>query len=215
MKKIWTLALLSVTSLLLVACSQDTQPKPLDLSDISYTPVVESENITVQGKTITIDNTLSLWDVLKDIALDKTQEEFDKIETTKLSELAGYTMIYSVPSLDTPVCTLQTKQIEAAATQEPWINFVIISHDTPFALARFCGANGIENIMTLSDSRRKDFAIQNGLYMNEYDLMARAIVIIDENLNVVYVDYADEVTEEVDLLNAFAYLEILKGNTAN
>lgn len=119
-------------------------------------------------------------------------------------------MIYSVPSLDTPVCTLQTKQIESAAKHRTDINFVIVSHDTPFALNRFCVNNDIANVLTLSDSRRKDFAQDNGLYMAEFDLMARAVLIIDPNLNVIYIDYADEVTSPVDLLNAFAALDELR-----
>ncbi|NCQ82560.1 hypothetical protein GW750_07390 [bacterium] len=84
-----------------------------------------------------------------------------------------------------------------------------MSHDTPFALKRFSTDNKIYNAKPLSDSRRKEFALSNGLYMNEYNLMARAIIIVDDNLEVLYVDYADEVTDAVDLLNAFAFLKEL------
>lgn len=116
-------------------------------------------------------------------------------------------MIYSIPSLDTPVCTMQTQQIETAATMFPDYNFVIVSHDTPFALDRFCTNKNITNVITLSDARDTSFARQNGLYMEEYRLMTRAIIIINEEQEVLYVDYADEATEAVDLINAFAYLK--------
>jgi thiol peroxidase len=123
-------------------------------------------------------------------------------------------MIYSVPSLDTPVCTLQTKQIEAASAAFPQHHFVIVSHDTPFALDRFCTDKNITNILTLSDARDTSFARQNGLYMEEYRLMTRAILIINQAGEVLYVDYADEVTGAVDLINAFAYLETQLPDTA-
>ena len=227
MKKLFILTIILSSTLIIIACGQDTginnsdkqdtgvnhsekDTYTLDLSDITYTPVQDEDTITVNDQPITIPNRIISWDTLDDIILDKPVEEFDKIDTMSLSDLTWYTMIYSVPSLDTPVCTLQTKQIEAAAKQFPEINFVIVSHDTPFALARFCLKNDITNVMTLSDSRRKEFAIENGLYMSEYDLMTRAILIVDDNLNVVYVDYADEVTGTVDLLNAFAVIKNLE-----
>ena len=178
----------------------------LNLDEAEYVEVVDPEVFTVNQEPITIDNRLSVGDVLVDIPLDQPVGEFDKIETLQLSELEWFTMIYSVPSLDTPVCTRQTKEIEEAWKQFPEYNFAIISHDTPFALKRFCGDEGITNILTLSDWRSKEFAQQNGLYMNEYDLMTRGIVIVNDDLEVVYVDYADEVTDEVDLINAFAFL---------
>ena len=79
----------------------------------------------------------------------------------------------------------------------------------PFALERFCWENGITNVVTLSDARTKQFAQENWLYMNEFDLMTRAVFIIDEQMEVLYIDYADEVTQDVDLLNAFAFLNNL------
>lgn len=199
--------LLGACTVAVVACQSQTPQATIDVSALEYTPVTQEQTITVNGEAITIDNMLTVGTQLQDIALDQPVGEFDKIETKKLSDLDGYTMIYSVPSLDTPVCTKQTKQIEAAGKQRPEANFVIVSHDTPFALERFCGAHDITNVLTLSDARDRSFARQNGLYMNEYDLMTRALVVIDDNLQVVYVDYADEVTSEVDLLNAFAYLQ--------
>ena len=213
MKKLLILlCAIAVTAVAMGCLPQDdnhsqTEMPPVDLSNVEYSPVQDPETFTVQGEAITIDQQISIGDTLVDVALDKPVEEFDKIQTMNLSELEGLTLIYSVPSLDTPVCTLQTKQIESAAKKLPNFNFVILSHDTPFALERFCGANGIDNILTLSDVRTKKFARQNGLYMNEYNLMTRALVIINNELEVLYVDYADEVTSPVDLFNAFAFLQ--------
>ncbi len=201
-----------LVSFFLVWCAPHSEKEvdyALDISSVVYNEIVDADNITVNGEVITIENRLLSWKLLADSILDRPIDVFDKIETIQLSSLTGYTMIYSVPSLDTPVCTLQTKQIEAAAKQLPWVNFVIISHDTPFALDRFCVNNEIANVLTLSDARRKKFAKENGLYMKEYDLMTRAVIIIDDDLQVIYVDYADEVTSPVDLLNAFGKLNTL------
>lgn len=205
-----------VLSVLVVWCTQPQAPEPeftLDLSNLTYSPIQDPQSITVNNTPITISNRLASWSRLQDLPLDKAVDVFDKIETIKLSDLSWYTLIYSVPSLDTPVCTLQTKQIEAAAKNRPNVNFVIISHDTPFALDRFCSRNDINNIVTLSDSRRKNFAKENGLYMQEYDLMTRAVMIVDDNLNVVYLEYAAEVTSPVDLLNALAALDTMTKST--
>ena len=210
MKNIILTSLVFGAVILLAGCGQQHHKDSefvLELGE--YAPITDAEVITVKGDAITIDNRVAVGSVLNDIALDQPVGEFDKIEQVSLSSLEGYTLIYSVPSLDTPVCTLQTKQIEAASEKYPEFNFVIVSHDTPFALERFCTDKNIENVLTLSDSRSKEFARQNGLYMSEYNLMTRAIVIVNDQLEVVYSDYADEVTDPVDLLNAFAYLETL------
>lgn len=181
----------------------------MDLSSLSYSEVVDPEVIMVNDTWVSIDNRLEIWDILSDIAVDKPTGTFDTIEKMQLSMLEWYTLMYSLPSLDTPVCSKQAKEIEFAWKYFETINFVTISHDMPFALERFCGDNNINNVLTLSDARTKQFAQENWLYMSEFDLMTRAVVIIDENLQVLYVDYADEVTQDVDLINAFAFLKNL------
>ena len=187
----------------------DNETFQIDLSTLVYKEVVDAEVITVNGESITIENAIEIWSILEDISLDKPTWTFDTIETIKLSNLEGYTMIYSIPSLDTPVCTKQTKQIEFAWKTFSSVNFVTISHDMPFALERFCGENNIDNVLTLSDARTKQFAQNNWLYMKEFGLMTRAVIIVDNEWEVVYIDYADEVTKDVDLLNAFAFLQTL------
>ena len=179
----------------------------LNLDQAVYVPVADPEILTVNDEPITISNRLEIGDIIEDLPLDRPIGEFDKIEQVQLSGLAWNILLYSVPSLDTPVCTRQTKEIEEAAKQFTDRSFVIVSHDTPFALKRFCGDENIINVLTLSDWRRKDFAKANGLYMEEYDLMMRAVIVLNSELEVLYIDYADEVTEPVDLINAFKFME--------
>lgn len=185
---------------------QTLQPFQFNISSTSYTEVVDPQVITVNNVWVTIDNRVEVWSTLSDIALDKPTGTFDTIEKMQLSELEWLTMIYSLPSLDTPVCTKQTREIEYAWKNFESVNFVTISHDMPFALKRFCGDNNIDNILTLSDARSKLFAQANWLYISEFDLMTRAAIVVNEQLEVLYVDYADEVTQDVDLVNAFAFL---------
>jgi len=87
------------------------------------------------------------------------------------------------------------------------VTFIVISNDTPFALQRFCAANKIENLQVMSDARTREFGKQNSLYMEDYGLLTRSIMIVDENNVIQYIEYADEVTSELDLLNALAFLK--------
>lgn len=181
-----------------------------------YTWVVDEQVINVNGTpTQLVGNKIRVWDTLKDIALDTIAEKFDQVGTSRISDYSGLKIIETVPSLDTPVCTLQTKQLESATEQFLDVQFIIISNDTPFALNRFCLTNNIKNVRTLSDARTREFSTQNGLFMPEYWLLARAIMIVDNSLEVLYIDYADEVTSELDILNALSYLKNIQSGSVN
>lgn len=183
---------------------------PLTIPEI-FVPASEKEGITVNGVSVELEGKrLTIGDSLNDIELDKKAPYFDVVTQTKISQFSGYKIIETVPSLDTPVCTFQTKQLESATKLFPEVEFLIVSNDTPFALERFCSANGIDNLTVLSDARTREFGKKNGLFLPQYGLLARSIMIIDENMKVVYIDYAEEVTQELDLQNALAYLQSLQ-----
>lgn len=177
----------------------------------THTPAVETPDITVNGQKVDLSGErLKMGDTLKDLELDMKAPYFDVVTKTQVSKFKGYKLIETVPSLDTPVCTFQTKQLEAATKLFPDIEFLIVSNDTPFALERFCSANGIDNLTVLSDARTREFGKQNGLYLPAYGLLTRSIMIVDENMKIVYIDYAEEVTKELNLENALAYLQSLQ-----
>jgi thiol peroxidase len=177
----------------------------LDLSD--YVIPVNSFPLTVNGQPIDLSaEPLQVGDVLEDVLLDKPAPTFDTVVSTRLSDFAGYTLIYALPSLDTPVCTRQTQELQVAAELFPDVNFVVISWDTPFALERFCIEKDITTVHTMSDARSREFGLKHGLFMLDYGLLARAVIIVNDDLEVVHVEYVSEVTDAVDLLNAFAYL---------
>lgn len=176
----------------------------------NYTVFEVPDSITVQGGGVNLAwELLMVWDVLEDVILDKRADYFDEVDSTRLSDYAWIKLIQTVPSLDTPVCTLQTKQLEAAAEKFSDTQFITISNDTPFALQRFCSANKIDNLVTLSDARTREFWQENSFLLPEYGLLTRAIMIVDESLEILYIEYAEEVTHELNLENALAFLQSL------
>ena len=82
-----------------------------------------------------------------------------------------------------------------------------VSMDLPFAQARWCGAAGVNNVVTVSDYKDKVFSKNYGAYINELGLLTRAVFVVDENNKVTYVEYLNEITEEPNYAKA---LEALK-----
>ncbi len=208
-------AILALGALLLLsACTDKVAEQGHEMSfeiPTEYTEIDNSGEITVNGEKAEISwEKLRVWDTLSDVILDTRADYFDQVSTTSLSDFSGYKLIETVPSLDTPVCTMQTKQLEFAASEFPNISFIVISNDTPFALQRFCAANSINNLEVLSDARTREFGTQNGLLLTDYSLLTRSIMIVDENNVIQYIQYANEVTSELDLMNALAFLNTLQ-----
>ena len=170
--------------------------------------VPKGEEITVDGKEVTIENKrIKVGDKLEDAELIAPVGEFNKMEKVRLSDDKGIKLIYTAPSLDTPVCSLQTKLLDEKAKEHSDVFFYSITDDLPFAMMRFCSDNGIANLKTLSDFQEHEFSSKNGFLMREYQLLTRAVIIVDENDIVQYVDYGKEVTEQLDINKAIEFLE--------
>ena len=108
-------------------------------------------------------------------------------------------VIASVPSLDTPVCDVQTRKFNEAAGNVSADTVVLtISMDLPFAQKRWCGAAGVEHVTTLSDHRDADFGQKYGVLIKELRLLARSIFIVDAGGVVRYVQLVNEVGDEPD-----------------
>jgi thiol peroxidase len=115
-----------------------------------------------------------------------------------------------VPSLDTDVCAISTKKFNDFAKANPNAQVLVISADLPFAQGRFCGANGVENVKTLSMMRSRNFAKDYGVLMQDGPLAgitARAVVVIDENDNVKYTQLVPEIAEEPNYEAAIAAMK--------
>jgi thiol peroxidase len=117
-----------------------------------------------------------------------------------LSTFAGKVKIISVtPSLDTPVCNLQATTFnEKARSLSADVVVINISMDLPFAIARFCAGQGIDNLRTLSDHRDASFGMAYGVLVKELRLLARSVFVIDKADVVRYIEVVAEMTHEPD-----------------
>lgn len=104
-------------------------------------------------------------------------------------------VITSFPSIDTPVCDLQVKEFNKRATRVSSDAVIVgISKDLPFAQKRFCDANAIHNVVTLSDYATSSFGINYGLLIKELNLLARGVLIVDKADTIRYIQVAKELT---------------------
>jgi len=129
-----------------------------------------------------------------------------------LSQFAGKRKVLNIfPSIDTGVCAASVRKFNELATEINDTVVLCISADLPFAQSRFCGAEGLSNVITLSTLRNPEFLKDYGVGIAEgalKGLAARAVVVIDENDKVIFSQLVNEITNEPDYASA---LEVLKG----
>ena len=117
-------------------------------------------------------------------------------------------IITTFPSLDTPVCDLQVKEFNKKALEfSSGIVVLGISKDLPFAQKRFCSENEIKNVSVLSDYKYSSFGINYGLLIKEMNLLARSMLIIDQNNIVRYTRIVDELSVPPDYADALKNLK--------
>ena len=126
-----------------------------------------------------------------------------------LADFAGRTKLISVvPSLDTPICELQTQRFHAEAARLPdSVAVLTVSMDLPFAQSRFCGAEGLENVVTLSTLRGREFLENYGVAIASgplAGLAARAVVVLDEQNRVIHSELVPEIKSEPNYATALA-----------
>lgn len=123
-----------------------------------------------------------------------------KLSEVSLSDFKGKRLILNIfPSIDTGVCATSVRKFNAWADKQENTVVLCVSKDLPFAAGRFCGAEGLENVITASDFRYNSFGNDYGVLMLEgvlQGLFARSVVAIDENGKVVYTELVPEITQE-------------------
>ncbi|MBO0613090.1 MAG: thiol peroxidase [Pseudomonadota bacterium] len=116
-----------------------------------------------------------------------------------LQDFAGKTVILNIyPSVDTGVCAASTRKFNEIASSNANVVVLCVSADLPFAHSRFCGAEGLENVVSLSDFRNKDFGSAYGVTITTgvlAGLMSRAIVVIKDG-KVAYTEQVPEIAQE-------------------
>lgn len=121
-------------------------------------------------------------------------------------------VISSVPSLDTPVCDMETRRFnKEAETLDPDISIITVSMDLPFAQKRWCGAAGVTRVQTFSDHQKGDFGKAWGVLIKELRLLARAVFIVDREGVVRYSQLVPEVGQEPNYDEALAALKNIAG----
>ena len=148
---------------------------------------------TFKGNPITlIGPQLKAGDAAPDFTVSK-----NLLEDVSLKDYAGKIKLISVvPSLDTGVCDAQTRRFnEEAAGLGDDVVILTISADLPFAQARWCGAAGVDRVITLSDCKSRSFGEAYGVLIKEFQLDMRSIFVVDANDTITYVEYLGEMTE--------------------
>ena len=128
------------------------------------------------------------------------------LRPVSLDDFAGKVkIIASVPSLDTGVCSDETKKFsELAASLPDDVVILTVSMDLPFAQARWCGANGVDNVETASDFKARDFGHGYGVQVKESGLLARAVFVVDKGDVVRHVEYVPQIAQLPDFDAAVA-----------
>ncbi|WP_238649361.1 thiol peroxidase [Paenibacillus piscarius] len=133
------------------------------------------------------------------------------LEEATLADYAGKIKLISVvPSLDTGVCDAQTRRFntEAAGLGDDVV-ILTVSMDLPFAQSRWCGAAGIDSVITLSDYKTASFGQAYGVLIKEFRLDMRSIFVVDKNDKLAYVEYLSEMAEHPDYDAAIAAVKAL------
>lgn len=132
----------------------------------------------------------------------------DDLSDLNLSDLSGRIVLNIFPSIDTPTCATSVREFNSKAASLANTTVVCVSKDLPFAMARFCGAEGIENVV-VGSAFRSNFAEDYGLTLKEgplAELCSRAVVVIGDDGNVLYTEQVTEIADEPDYDKALAAL---------
>lgn len=156
------------------------------------------DKVTLLGKQVEVGE--------KAPAFKATKNDLSEFNS---EDLKGKVVVYSIaPSLDTSVCAIQAKKFNHDALDlSDDVVIVTITEDLPFAQARFCANEDIENLEMVSDYKEREFGEKYGFLIDELKLLARGVVVVDKEGTISYVEYVPEVTNEV---NFDAALEAVK-----
>lgn len=151
--------------------------------------------IKVTGRELHIGDTLPQFKVTANDMSDLEQSHF-----------AGKVLILcTVPSVDTPVCAVETRRFnQDATTLSNSIEVLTVSMDLPFAQARWCAAEGITRVRTASDYKYRSLGESFGVVWQDAGLLARAVFVVGKDGKIKHVEYVADITQEPDYTAALA-----------
>ncbi len=163
--------------------------------------------ITLQGTAIeTVGELPEVGKAAPDFTLVKGD-----MSDVKLSDYAGKTVVLNIfPSVETPVCATAVREFNAAAADNPNAVVLCISADLPFAQERFCGAEGLKDVITLSTFRNPEFGTNYGVVITTgpiAELMSRAVVVVAADGTVKYTEQVPEIAQEPNYAAALAAMK--------
>ncbi len=173
----------------------------------NHSVIERNDLFAVKGNPVTLlGNPVKVGDKAPEIIASD-----NSLKDVKLSDFAGKVVVISVfPSIDTPVCANQTRAFNKRATElSNDVVILTISKDLPFALGRFCAAEGINNIHTLSDYKFSKFGLDYGYLVKENQLLARGVVIVHKNGFVKDTEITKDIIIEPDYDKAIAVVKAL------
>jgi thiol peroxidase len=152
--------------------------------------------ITLGGNPIhTVGNLPQVGEMAPDFSLIQTD-----LSKANLAHFAGSRLVLNIfPSIDTGTCATSVREFNTKAAGLNNTKVLCISRDLPFAQKRFCGAEGIENVLNLSDFVNGQFGQDYGLTMVDSvlaGLHSRVVIVIDENGKVIYTEQVGEIADE-------------------
>ncbi|MFZ3578222.1 thiol peroxidase [Virgibacillus sp. DJP39] len=148
--------------------------------------------VTLLGSEIKVGDSAPNFSVLSNDLKEVTLNDYkDKVK-----------LISVVPSVDTGVCSEQTKRFNDEASEVANAHVLTVSMDLPFAQKRWRTVNKVENLDLLSDHRNAEFGEKYGVLIQELRLLARSIFVVDSTNTVTYVEYVEEVSNHPDYAKA-------------
>ena len=179
-----------------VAIAADYPENTLDVGKVS----AQGKPVTLLGQGVSVGDSAPNFKVVDDNFIPVTLEDYK-----------GQAVLISVvPSLDTGICSLQTKHFnEKVSSQFPSVVMLTISADLPFAQKRFCKAENIDKVTTLSDSVWRDFGQNYGLIIKDMGLLTRTVFILDESHNIIYKQLVGSLSTEPEYSSVIEKLKTL------
>ena len=162
--------------------------------------------IKLKGKTVSTNGELPrIGEDAPNFILTKTD-----LSDITLKDVSGKKVVLNIfPSIDTEVCATSVRKFNEKIANHESAIVICVSRDLPFAHGRFCGAEGIENVISVSELRNLEFGKNYGVRITDgplAGLLARSVVVLNESGKVIYSQLVGEITEEPDYEKALAAL---------
>ncbi len=148
--------------------------------------------VNFKGNPVTlVGKEVKVGDTFRDFVVSKND-----LSPLTLKDTKGVRIFLTVPSVDTSVCDLEVRTFNEKVSELKGVTVYTVSMDLPFAQARWCAAEGIENVVTVSDYKDRAFGEATGTYVKELGLLTRAAFVVDSDNKVTHVEYLGEIAEQ-------------------